>query len=140
MRDVDVSRWRLLAAATAALLLAGCSQIPTSGPVERGEVRAVVDEPAVRVLPRDPVPGQSPAEVVAGFLEASASFDNDHEVARSFLTSEAAAEWNANAGVTVIDDNPNYRLTRTAGGVRLQALQVAEISADGALTPRGEVD
>ncbi|MCZ3385998.1 MAG: LpqB family beta-propeller domain-containing protein, partial [Actinomycetia bacterium] len=48
--------------------------------------------------------------------------------------------WNANAGVTVSDDNPNSRLTRTAGGVRLQALQVAEISADGALTPRGEVD
>ena len=46
-------------------------------------------------------PGRQPEEVVAGFLEASASFENDHEVARRFLSPEAAVEWNASAGVTV---------------------------------------
>ena len=139
----DAARRRLapVLLAGAALLLAGCSQIPTSGPIERGdEVRAVVDEPAVRVLPRDPVAGQTQREVVAGFLEASASFENDHEVARRFLTPEAAAEWNANAGVTVIDDSPDYRLQRVPGGVQLEAQQVARISADGALAPTGEVE
>ena len=74
--------------------------------VRGDEVRAVVDEPAVRVLPRDPVVGQSPEEVVSGFLEASASFEVDHEVARRFLSPSAAESWNADAGVTVIDDNP----------------------------------
>jgi hypothetical protein len=135
-----MTRSALVTVASVALLLAGCSQIPTSGPIERGdEVRAVVDEPAVRVLPRDPVAGQTPEEVVAGFLEASASFENDHAVARSFLSPEAALEWKPNAGVTVVDDSPNYRLERVPGGVQLQAQQVARISADGALAPTGEV-
>ena len=131
-----LSRLALVTLASASVVLAGCSQIPTSGPVERGdEVRAVVDEPAVRVLPRDPVAGQTAKEVVAGFLEASASFENDHEVARRFLSPEAAVEWNASAGVAVIDDSPNYRLQRVSGGVRFSAQQVARIGADGALTP-----
>lgn len=125
----------------AALVLTGCSEIPTSGPVERGdEVRAVLDEPAVRVLPRDPVVGQTPEEVVSGFLDASASFENDHEVARRFLSPEAADEWVADAGVTVIDDTPAYRLERVRGGVQLRAQQVAEIGPDGALEPRDDVD
>ncbi len=136
-----LSRLALVALASAAVVLAGCSQIPTSGPVQRGdEVRAVVDEPAVRVLPRDPVAGQTAKEVVAGFLEASASFENNHEVARRFLSPEAAAGWNASAGVTVIDDSPNYGLQRVPGGVRFQAQQVARIGADGALTPTGGTD
>ncbi|MCZ3389965.1 MAG: LpqB family beta-propeller domain-containing protein [Actinomycetia bacterium] len=123
------------------MVVAGCSEIPTSGPIERGdEVRAAVDEPAVRVLPRDPVIGQTQEEVVAGFLEASASFENDHEVARRFLSPDAAQEWNASSGVTVIDDSPDFRLQRMRGGVQLQADQVAKISADGALTPRGDVE
>jgi hypothetical protein len=125
----------------AGLLLVGCSEIPTSGPVQRGEeVRAVVDEPPVRALPRDPVLGQSPEEVVSGFLDASASFENDHEVARRFLSPEAAEQWDADAGVTVIDDTPTFRLERVRGGVRLRAQQVAQIGADGALDPTAEVD
>ncbi len=48
-------------------------------------------------------------------------------------------EWNANAGVTVIDDSPDYQLQRVPGGVQLEAQQVARISADGALAPTGEV-
>ena len=49
-------------------------------------------------------------------------------------------EWDADAGVTVIDDTPTYRLERVPGGVRLQAQQVAQIGADGALVPTAEVD
>ncbi len=133
------SRRALAALVIGCLSLTACSQIPTSGPVVRGdEVRAVVDEPAVRVLPRDPVGGQSPEEVVAGFLDASASFENDHEVARRFLSPSAAEGWKPEAGVTVIDDNPDYRLRRVRGGVQLVAQQVARIGADGAYLPRGE--
>ncbi len=135
-----MSRRLLVALVIGSLALAACSEIPTSGPVVRGdEVRAALDEPAVRVLPRDPVVGQSPEEVVAGFLDASASFENDHEVARRFLSPGAAEGWNAEAGVTVIDDNPAYRLRRVRGGVQLIAQQVARIGADGAYLPRGEL-
>ncbi len=141
MRDRALTTTGLGLLVVLVMVLAGCSQIPTSGPIERGdEVRAAVDEPAVRVLPRDPVIGQTQQEVVAGFLEASASFENDHEVARRFLSADAAQEWNASAGVTVIDDSPDFRLQRVPDGVRLRAQQAATISADGALTPSGDVE
>jgi hypothetical protein len=126
---------------TASVLLAGCATIPTSGPVESGDqVQDVVDAPPVRVLPRDPVAGQSPEEVVSGFLDASASFENDHEVARRFLTAEASDAWSPDAGVTVIDDNPSARLARVGDAVQLSAQQVAQIGRDGAYVPRGGVD
>lgn len=122
-------------------VLAGCAQIPTSGPVERGDqVQDTNDEPAVRVLPRGPVAGQSPIEVVKGFLDASASFEDDHAVARRFMTARASDAWNPNAGVTVIDDNPRRRFVADGNRVQLFAQQTARIAADGAYTPRGGVD
>lgn len=131
----------LLIAGLLAGLLAGCATIPTSGPVESGDqVQDVVDAPPVRVLPREPTPGQSPEEVVSGFLDASASFENDHEVARRFLTDEASEQWAPDAGVTVIDDNPAARLERLGDAVQLSAQQVAQIGVDGAYVPRGGVD
>ena len=45
----------------------------------------------------------SPTQVVQGFLDASASFDGDHAVARQFLTPPASADWETDAGVTVYD-------------------------------------
>jgi hypothetical protein len=121
-------------------LVVGCAEIPTTGPVERGDqVQGTDDDPPVRVLPRGPAAGQSPIQVVKGFIDASASFENDHAVARGFLTPRADAAWNPDANVTVIDDNPRRTFRRTAEGVDLNAQQTASISADGAFVPRGGI-
>ena len=136
--------WRRPALIGAALctgwLVVGCAQIPTSGPVETGDqVQDAVDAPPIRVLARAPEPGQSPVDVVRGFLAASASFENNHEIARQFLAPRAAGQWNPDAGVTVLDDNPGYNVRRVAGGVQLNAHQNASIGPDGAYVPRGGV-
>jgi hypothetical protein len=130
-----------LAVALVTLLMgSGCAQIPTSGPVERGsEVQGTDDEPSVRVLPRGPVAGQSATAVVRGFLDASASFESDHGVARRFLTSRASDAWDPGAGVTVIDDNPSRQVAADGRQVQLRAEQTAEITADGTFFPRGGV-
>jgi hypothetical protein len=125
-------------AVAATIALAGCAAIPTSGPVQRGDqVQGTEEQPPVRVLPRGPVSGQSPAAVVRGFLDASASFVDDHEVARRFLTPRASDRWNPDARVTVLDDNPRATLAEKGGLVRLTARQTASITGDGALLPRG---
>jgi hypothetical protein len=48
----------------------------------------------------------TPTEIVQGFLESSASFDNNHAVARSYLTPEAAGDWDPSSGVVVYDGVP----------------------------------
>ncbi len=88
--------------------LTACSgwslDVPTSGPIQQGE-RIVGGEAGqfIRVIARPPVDGMSPAQIVQGFLDASASFDGNHAVARQYLTPPASADWDSRAGVVVYD-------------------------------------
>ncbi len=113
--------------------LTACAQIPTSGPVEqRGEVRSERDDPFVRVLAKGPVAGMGQQEVLEGFLRASASFDDDHSVAREFLAPEAAATWDPSQGAVVYSDDPDRTILEQDGNVlQLSARKVAAISARG---------
>jgi hypothetical protein len=80
--------------AGAAVLLAGCVQMPSSGPVEVPEVSASADDvPGISFDPRPPQAGQSPSEIVAGFLEAMKATPLSATVARQFLTVKAADAW-----------------------------------------------
>lgn len=91
----------LLAAAT------GCGLVPTGGPVMSGRAVQPVDPiagPYVRVLPDGPEPGAAPEQVVRGFLAASASFQNDHAVARKYLAPTVRSEWQPERGVRVYAD------------------------------------
>lgn len=118
------------------LALAGCSQIPTSGPVRQGDlVAATVDDPFIRVLPHPPAPGLSPEAVVSGFLAATAGFEDDHAVARLYLTSDAAARWDPSTKVTVYPDDPGLDVTAVGHEVEVRTLAEATIDADGLLTP-----
>lgn len=92
------------------LLLAGCASVPDSGPVRRVDAVAaptledsVIEQPEVLLLPPEPVPGLSPEQVLRGFLAASAASDDDHALARQYLTPEASEEWDDDAGVVVHD-------------------------------------
>jgi hypothetical protein len=133
-----LGQWRSAAMAVVVVgLLAGCAQIPTSGPVEEGDqVRAAVDEPLIRVLPRPPQDGLSREQVVSGFLAASASFDDDHSVAREYLTPLASQGWDPDAGVSVYDDQVGLTMKVRGNTVDARARQVGGIGADGAFTTR----
>lgn len=85
-------RWGALAL-VAALALAGCAQIPTSGPIHTGDV--ALNDPGQPIpLAMEPQQDASPEAIVFGFLAASQAGLNDQFVgARKFLTYAAAANW-----------------------------------------------
>lgn len=125
----------LLTALLTGGLLAGCAEIPTTGPVRQGaEVGGQRDVPFIRVIARPPRPGLSEQGVVAGFLEASASFDNDHAVARAYLAPEVRDTWKPAAGTTLYDDTSLEYESTGRGGVSLLTRQVATISVRGEYT------
>ena len=88
-------------AALAVAVLAACSAIPTSGPVQESDTE--VTEPAdIDVLAEGPQPGDTPTEIVDGFLAAGAAgFSDQFVTAREYLAGEAKATWKPLAGVTV---------------------------------------
>jgi hypothetical protein len=99
------------AAAVTGMALAGCAGIPNTGPVQPGAtVLAEGQDPVIRVVARPPAPDMQPAEVVRGFLDASASSDGDHAIARMFLTPTAASRWRPDSVVRVYDQVRNVNL------------------------------
>ena len=83
----------------------------------------------IRVIAREPRPGMTPTQVVQGFLDASASFDGDHAVARQYLTPAASTEWNTGAGVSVYDGAA--ALTELGTTVVVSADEAGEIASNG---------
>src|SRR4051812_4353931 len=134
-------RLRCWAVVIAVLSTAACAEIPTSGDVESGsQVQTSENDPLIRVIPRPPLPGATPAEVVQGFLNASASFADDHAVARLYMTPEASERWDPAREVTVFNETAGVDLTRKGRKrVQLQAEQTATINKGGALSPRNNV-
>lgn len=130
---------RLVALLAAGMVLAGCATIPTSGPVLEGpRLEGESSDQIIRVIARPPQPGMTPAQVVTGFVQASASFDDDHAVARLYLTPEAAAAWRPEAGTTVYDGTPTISVegpvdaeSGASTTVELSAAEAGRISDDG---------
>lgn len=144
-RGVQSRAWRprsLLGRAATAMaalaLLTGCAsvpgsftaRVPTSGPIEQGEQVGVDPEDQfIRVIARGPRDGMTPTEVVQGFLDASASFDGGHAVARQFLTISARSTWDTNAGVRVYEASSTLNeLGRT---VQMTAIETGSIATNG---------
>jgi hypothetical protein len=116
-----------------AALLAGCAGIPTSGPVRTDP--GAGDAPNgrfVRPIPAQPQPGMTPEQVVEGFLAASASFDDDHAVARLFLTADASRGWIPSANVTRVYTQESLTVRPSGAGLEVRAVQ------SGTITPQGE--
>lgn len=123
-------RW-VAVVVTAAVALAGCAGIPTSGPIQQGEQVGVGREDQfIRVIARPPRAGMSRTEVVQGFLEASASFDGDHAVARQYLTTAADATWRPAESVVVYDGTADLT-ERATDEVVATAPLVGSITGDG---------
>ena len=93
---------RTLVFAIAALVgLSACSGIPTSGPVNAGDIINDTVDPVQVFLPRDPQVGSSPDELLRDFLQAATSPQDDYAIARKFLAAPIRTSWQPNAGVTI---------------------------------------
>jgi hypothetical protein len=122
-----------LAVALLTALLAACAQVPTSGPIEQGPVVDSGESTQfIRVIAAPPSVGADPAEIVRGFLEANASLEDDHAIARGYLTEPGSAQWQPDAGTTVYDV-ASLALSARGDRVRVQMDVVGELLPDGTL-------
>ena len=111
------ARWAPLVALL--LALTACSTVPSaSGTVQIPDVPSRPVE-TVGVEPLPPEPGATPDEIVRGFIEAAASFQTGHPVARQHLSPEAAGSWSDETGITVL--SPDYATVPTGLPVSVTA-------------------
>jgi hypothetical protein len=119
--------------ALAAVVLAGCAGVPTSGSihVSQGSAPAVpgLSSDDIRTLPPRPSPGMSQQALVAGFLRAAVDSDGDYSAARAYLTPRAS--WNTSAGITTYNQGGSVMRRVGPGVVQLTAPQVGTISSRG---------
>lgn len=110
--------------------LAACAQVPTSGPIV--EVDQQVTDTAgnsfVRVIARPPQPGMTQPEIVQGFLDAASGFEDDHAVAKEYLTAEESGRWNPTTGIRVYGNDTESLAQTSDTTVILTASQVGLIS------------
>lgn len=97
-----------------ALLAGGCAAMPDSGGIGKVELaQGSADKNLqVRVFPVGPVKGAKPDGLLTGFLDALTA-DESYDTARKYLTDEAAAHWNPDAGIQVLEANPIPRSNQT---------------------------
>jgi hypothetical protein len=95
----------------------------------------------IQVLPPGPKDGQSPQEIVEGFLGAQANADDHHAIARQFLTEHAATSWNDAAEVQVYlpDQLDIQPVPSSSDRVVVTSIVSGQVHADGsyqAKTPK----
>ncbi|WP_233617358.1 LpqB family beta-propeller domain-containing protein [Actinomadura sp. WAC 06369] len=138
-----MNRGLALAFLCAAVLLGGtgCAGVPSGGQVVTGqpaERAERVDDPYVRLVPVGPDPEWGPAEIVSGFLAASASFDDDHRVAKQYLGAKSRWDPGPRPFVTVLADRiVAPQVVRSENGqatVRITGDQLGTITSDGQYT------
>ncbi|WP_372734951.1 LpqB family beta-propeller domain-containing protein [Nocardioides sp.] len=110
--------------------LTGCVGLPDDGPVVESQIAGGgTATEAMAINPVGPQPGQSPAEVVKGFLDAMQATPIRTDVARQFLSTVSQASWDPTATITYIDAS----LPQTAGGSSV----VVTLSGADRIDPRG---
>jgi Lipoprotein LpqB beta-propeller domain/Sporulation and spore germination len=101
----------LCCAAAIASAASGCALVSPSGTVHEvgiPQVGSDQNQEQPQLLPRPPGKGWTPAEIVNGFVAASASFANNYAIARLFLTPSEAASWHPDGSVTVVDSLQHF--------------------------------
>lgn len=90
------------------LLSAGCVQLPEQGPVvETRSEGNLNDDVGIYIDPKPPRSGDSAPDIVKGFLDAMTATPIQTNVARQFLTKDAAASWDPELQtITYADASP----------------------------------
>jgi len=108
-------------------MLAGCAELPSSGPVE--QVEMVLEQPGIEIAPEPPAVDMTPGQLIDGFLLAMADPDADYAIAREYLTEDAERDWQPSSGATIYD-----------GGLvglppTLEGRQIGRLDRQGRYTP-----
>lgn len=116
------------------LLLSGCSNIPTAGPIRFGqEIKSVDSNQFIQVIGRPPIDGMSQEQIIRGFLAALADSRDNYAIAKQYLTVETAQSWKSDGLVTIYENN--------SLSIELESEQaVATMSKFGALDDSGHLE
>ncbi|MFC4910449.1 LpqB family beta-propeller domain-containing protein [Actinomadura gamaensis] len=122
-----------------ALGAAGCAAMPGGGrvtSVKAQERSEQADESYVRVIPVTPQNNWSAKDIVSGFLAASASFDDDHKVAKEYLANANGWRPGPRPSVAVLADRPVPKVIGSGDQVtvRVTGYQLGIITPDGQYT------
>ncbi|WP_308416582.1 LpqB family beta-propeller domain-containing protein [Streptomyces sp. AJS327] len=137
--------------AAVGLLLSGCASMPDGGKVDHVDSSHRTDSDSqVRVFSVSPQKGETPQQIVRGFLEATTSDEAAFGTARQYLTDEARDRWDPFARTTVLSEGPSaepqgHRSNGrdSYGGddgpytVRVSGPRMAIVDRDKAYAPRG---
>ncbi|MFJ5884996.1 LpqB family beta-propeller domain-containing protein [Kitasatospora cineracea] len=137
MRRTDRTADRRALAVGWAVLLAtaatGCVSMPSGGAPQRLEVsQNAADGLQVHVYPVAPHKGESPRDLLAGFLDSSNADQANYDTAKQYLTAVAAQNWKPDAGVVVLagapsPDNPLIADVSTTVQLTVEGKQVATL-------------
>jgi hypothetical protein len=114
-------------------VVAGCATVPTSGPVEHYQPQQAGASTGVQVAPLPPADGATQLLVVEGFLHAMSTYESGYQVARQYLSTDAAKRWRPESGVKVYSDG--YPPTEADQTVVLIAPLTGTIDASGVYRP-----
>ncbi|WP_285062878.1 LpqB family beta-propeller domain-containing protein [Frigoribacterium sp. ME-P-080] len=119
----------LAALVGAAITLTGCVGIPDAGQVQQGDTVSddVVSDFVFR--PNGPVAGSSQERLLRDFLSAGTGSQDNYGVARQFLSTGFADEWEPRASVTI---RPGVGSTSRVGGSTLDYAFVGSATVDSA--------
>ena len=114
--------WACLLTAVVASV-AGCVGMPNNG--SPGTFGATPQDTTqnfdfIGALPKGPQPGWSPNEIVAGFLNASASYLTYAAIAREYLVGKGSNAWDPGWSVQVVDQVAPAPADIEAGDLRAQ--------------------
>ena len=121
-----------IAALAALLLLPGCVAIPTSGDVQSQIIDTDPDVVPNVALPDGPVDGQTPLEIVQGFLSAGRGPQGNYQVAKEFLAPNT--DWNGTSRVLVVSSGITA-VEVDADTFAATVVVVGEVDAGGRYTP-----
>ena len=110
-RDRTTRRHRLavtVVVVASALLSAGCVQLPERGPVVETRSEGNLNgDVGIYIDPKPPRSGDSAPDIVKGFLDAMTATPIQTNVAKQFLTQDAAASWDPELQtITYADASP----------------------------------
>jgi hypothetical protein len=133
-------RRRLLVVLVASVaLLGGCATVPTKGTVRSGDrLGRAQDLGGVGVEAKPPRANVGDLAIVSGFLEAM-SDSQAYDVARQYMTPDAAAKWQPEEQTVVYDQRPES-LARKGDGIQLTARKIATIGERGEWIPAAAND
>lgn len=126
---------RLISAllAVSVVLLTACAQIPRESDVQAGpELDPRSANEPIYYSPSGPFAGQSPEQVISGFLTAGTGPQNDYSTAREYLTKDFKAQWTPNDEVLVQEGGLDIEL-RPDNSVLVTIKVQTRVDAEGKL-------